>query len=125
MNKFQKKGKWDNLIYSKIFLTFLGILIIFFIFNMFHFMNKASDTFKNKKNVEDKIIELEKSKDKFNTDILKLQTEKGVEESIREKFGLAKEGENMIMIVNDKNEKKVEESNDSKGFLYFFKNWFK
>lgn len=125
MKNFKKRGRFENLMQSKPFLIFFGIIIIFFIFSMFGFMNKMEETRKNRKIAEDKIIELEKSKEKLNTEISKLKTEKGVEESIREKFGLAKEGEDMILVIDDKNTPTEEKEANSSGFFDFFKNLFK
>ncbi|PIR69020.1 hypothetical protein COX93_00880 [Candidatus Nomurabacteria bacterium CG_4_10_14_0_2_um_filter_30_12] len=125
MRNFQKKGRFENIMQSKPFLIFFGVLILFFIFSMFGFMNKMEDTSKNRKIVEDKILELEKSKEKLNSEISKLKTEKGVEESIREKFGLAKEGENMILVVDEKNSLIEGKKTNSNGFFSFLKNLFK
>ena len=88
-------------------------------------MNKMGETSRNKEIIEDKVTELEKSKEKLNSEIIKLKTEKGIEENIREKFGLAKEGEEMIVIIEDKNSEEAEKETDSEGFFSFFKNWFK
>ncbi len=110
---------------SKLFLIFLGVVIIVFSFSIFSFMNKMEETVKNKKIIEDKIAELEKSKEKLNSDITKLKTESGIEENIREKFGLAKEGENMILIVDDKNSPQTQKPPDSPWFFSFFDNLFK
>jgi len=123
MRNFQKKGVLNQIIQSKFFLIFLGIMVLIFIYSTFSFMNKMEETKKNRQIVEDRIIELEKSKEKLNSEISKLKTDKGVEESIREKFGLAEEGENMIIVVDDKD--KEEEKKDSTGFFSIFKNWFK
>ena len=125
MKDFQKRGKWEYVMQSKPFLIFFGVLILFFIFSMFGFMNKMEDTSKNRKIAEDRILELEKSKEKLNSEISKLKTEKGVEESIREKFGLAKEGENMILVVGEKNPLEVQKEEDNKGFWSTIKSWFK
>ena len=126
MRSFQKKGKLQRIMQSKIFLIFLGLLMVVFIYSLFGFVNKMLETVKNKKNLEDKISELEKSKEKLTTDIQKLNTDQGVEENIRDKFGLAKEGENMIMIVDDKDSPKQEDTAQKPGgFLSFLKNWFK
>lgn len=110
---------------SKPSLIFLGIIILAFIFSMFSFVGKMEETAKNKKIVEDKIAELEKSKAKLSSDINSLKTEAGVEESIRNKFGLAKDGENMIMITEDKNLPETQSQTDSSGFFSFLKNLFK
>jgi hypothetical protein len=58
-------------------------------------------------------------------DIASLKTDKGVEENIREKFGLVKDGEQMIVVVEDP---KLADSKDAKndgGFFSFLKNIFK
>ena len=88
-------------------------------------MIKMEETKKNRQIVEDKISELEKSKEKLNADLKKLDTQEGTEENIREKFGLAKEGENMVLIVEDKNNKEGAKESDSSGFFSIIKSWFK
>jgi cell division protein FtsB len=110
---------------SKPFLIFLGIVILVFIFSTFSFMSKMEETIKNRKIEEAKIAELEKSKEKLNSDISKLKTEAGVEEIIRENYGVAKEGENMIMITDDKNSPAAQPKADEGGFFSFLKNLFK
>ena len=125
MKSFQKSGRLKYVMQSKLFLIFLGIIILGFFFNIFSFMNKMGETSRNKETIEDKVTELEKSKEKLNSEIIKLKTEKGIEENIREKFGLAKEGEEMIVIIEDKNSEEAEKKMDSEGFFSFLKNWFK
>ena len=125
MRNFQKGGKLKHVMQSKPFLIFWGVIILAFIFSIFGFMSKMEETIKNKKIVEDKIAELEKSKEKLSSDITSLQTQEGVEENIRDKFGLAKDGENMIMITDDKSVPETNTNADSGGFLNFFKNLFK
>lgn len=110
---------------SKLFLIFLGIVILAFLYSMFSFVGRMEETSKNRKIVEDKIAELEKSKEKLNSDIAKLKTEQGIEENIREKFGLAKEGENMILVVDDKNTSQAGQNENSSGFFSWLKNLFK
>lgn len=110
---------------SKYFLMFLSVVILFFFFNMFSLVGKMEETGKNRKIIEDKITELEKSKEKFDSDINKLKTEKGVEESIREKFGLAKDGENLILVIDDKDQTEIELKSDFESFWSNVKSWFK
>lgn len=125
MRNFQKEGKLRYIMQSKIFLIFLGIIIISFFFSMFNFLDKMRETRKNREIVENKITELQNSKDKLELEINKLKTEEGIEASIREKFGLAKEGESMIVIVEDKNKSEAQKKPSSSGFLSFIKNLFK
>lgn len=125
MKNFQKNGEKKYFMQSKVFLIFLGIVILVFFFSMFSFVDKMIDTQKNKDIIKEKITELEKSKQTFNSEISKLKTEEGIEENIREKFGVVKEGENMMMVVEDKNPPTVEKKADFNGFFSFLKNWFK
>jgi|SRR3989344_4221496 len=124
MRNFQQKRGLRNIIYSRPVLVFLGILVIFFAWGVVSFMGKMEITRENRKIAENTIAELEDKKEKLSSDISKLKTEDGVEESIRDKFGLVKEGENMIVVVEDKNLPVVEDV-PSKGFFTFLKNWFK
>lgn len=125
MRSFQKHGKLQHLMQTKTFLVFFGLLILFFIYSMFGFLEKMQETRKNRQNIEDKIAELEKSKEKFNADISNLKTDKGIEENIRDKFGLVKEGENMILIIEDKNKIEPEKKANSQGLFSFITNLFK
>lgn len=125
MRNFQKKGKLWRLMQSKVFLVFLGILIIAFVFNLFSLVSKMEETSRNRKIVEDKIVELEKTKKELNLEINKLNTTEGIEKSIREKFGLAKDGENMILVVDDKNKTDAQKDDNSNRFLDFFNNLFR
>ena len=125
MRNFQKGGKLKHVMQSKPFLIFLGVIILAFIFSIFGFMSKMEETIKNRKLVEDKIASLEESKEKLSSDIANLKTQEGVEENIRDKFGLAKDGENMIIITDDKSTAENNTNTGSPSFLSFFKNLFK
>lgn len=124
MRNFQQKNKHGNLLHSKPVLIFLGILILFFAWGVFSLMNKMQITIENKRKAENKFIELQNKKEKFSAEIAKLKTESGIEESIREKFGLVKEGEDMIVIIEDKNTSAAREI-PTNGFFLFFKNLLK
>ncbi len=125
MRNFQDKNKWRRIVESKLVLMLLSILILVFVWGMFGFVDKMRETVKNKKIAESKMAELVKSKEKRLSDIEKLKTEIGLEESIREKFGLAKEGEGVIVILDDKDQASVSKQSTENGFFSFVKNWFK
>ena len=124
MKDFQKKGKWKSVLSTKPFLLLLAIIILFFAYNTVAFIGKMNDTVRNRKIVEERVRELELTKEKLDSDINKLNTEKGVEESIREKFGLAHENEQMILIVDDNTKSSAVEVEEG-GFWNLVKGWFK
>ena len=125
MRNFQEKNKWRHLAESKLALMLLGILILFFAWGVVGFVGKMRETAKNRKIVQDKVAELQKGKEKLSAEINKLKTPAGIEESIRDKFGLAKEGEGMIVVVEEKNPPEVQANAESSGFFYFLRNFFR
>src|SRR5882724_5795580 len=130
MRDFQQKRGWRRVLQSPPVLVILGFLLIFFAWGVIGFYNKMELTIENRKLAENKFSQMEKQKEKLSSDISTLSTASGTEESIREKFGLAKEGEGMIVVVDDKNAQTAQ-SGDSGGFfsffssLFFWKKWFK
>ena len=124
MRNFQEKRGLRRIMQSWLILILLGVIIFVFAWSVIQLIGKAKETAKNKNIAEDKIAELKKGKEQLSFDIAKFQTDKGIEENIREKFGLVKEGENMIMIIEDKNLPEKEKV-EPKGFFSFLKNWFK
>ena len=110
--------------HSKPVLAILGVLVLFFAWGVIGFMGKMEITRQNRKVAENKIAELEERKEKLSSEIAKLKTESGVEESIREKFGLAKEGEGLIVVVEDQRKKETKPPGPS-GFLSWLFFWKK
>ena len=124
MRNLQQKNGWRKILHSKPVLTVFAILILFFAYNILGFWNKMQETEKNKKIVEDKIITLEQQKEKLSSGINSLNTDEGKEKLFRENLGLAKDGEDTIVIVDDKNPLPALKPASS-GFFSFLKNLFK
>ena len=108
-------------------MAILFILLLIFAWSVIVFMGKMSITRENKKIAESQVTELEEQKLKLTAEIAKLGTSSGIEESIREKFPVVKEGEGVIIIVEDENQSEVPEKKSGGffSFLFFWKNWFK
>lgn len=120
----EKQGFW-KIMQSKPALFILGIIILVFAWNIIGFLSKMKETAKNRDIATKNIQDLSEAKTKLSADIASLETEKGIEDNIREKFGLAKEGEQMIVIVEDKNQPELNPKDKKKGFFGWFKNLFK
>lgn len=124
MRNFQEKKNFRKIMHSKIVLIILGVLVLLFIYNVIKLANKAVDTKRNREIAEKKIAELQIQKEELTKEIEKLSTEKGIEEDIREKFGLGKEGEGMIVIVDDESKNNNLSEEKSGGFFIFLKKLF-
>jgi cell division protein FtsB len=124
MRNFQEKKGLKYFLQLKPVLILLFLIVILFTWNIIGLTKKLQETHKNKKLQEAEISNLEKRKEKLSSDIEKLGTDKGKEEMIRENFGLAKEGENIIVIVEDKNQTKTSAVEKENKFFSFFKELF-
>ncbi len=82
------------------------------------------ETEKNKKVIEDQITALQQQKEKLTSDINNLNTDQGKEQVFRENFGLAKQGEDEIVILDNTNPPPAS-APASSGFWGFLKNLFK
>lgn len=127
MRNFQQKDykrPFRHILESWPFLFLFVIVLVFFTSGVFSFLIKMNETIKNKKIAEQKVYELEQRKDKLIADIDNLNTDKGKEKFFRENFGLGKEGEGMIVVVEDKSSPPQLQVEERKGFLDFFNNLF-
>lgn len=125
MRNFQDKNKWRRFRESKPILVGLGVILLVFAWSVLGLMGKMQETLKNKNSAEEKISELEVKRKKLSNNINKLETDEGKEESIREKFGWVKEGEGVIVIVDEKATANVNDADQSSGFFSWIKNLFK
>ncbi len=102
MSEFNTKNK-RSFWHSPIVLLVIFCIIIGFSFNIFKLLEKERETSKKKEQILSQIEDLREREDLLKKDIAKLNTEIGVEETIRDKYQVVKEGEKMVVIV-DRNE---------------------
>ena len=125
MRNFQQKRGFRNILHSRPVLVLLSILLLVFAWSVIGFMGKMQMTVENRRIAENKVTELESQKENLLAEIAKLNTEDGKEESIREKFPVAKEGEGVIVIIEDKSQSETEDSKSGafSSFLSLFLFW--
>ncbi|MDE2031067.1 MAG: septum formation initiator family protein [Patescibacteria group bacterium] len=124
MAQFKKKDK-SKFWHSPIMLLLIFCVLVLFIYNVQGLFEKEIETNKNKVAELNKINDLRKREDSLQSDINKLNTTQGVEESIRDKFQVVKPGENMVVIVNDGENNNVSTpTNTSHSFWDYVKKFF-
>jgi len=102
MAEFKKKNTknfWD----SPITLVVLFCILVVFSYNMFGLIQKERETSAKKVLILDNIDALNKREVMLKSDIAKLSTDEGIEETIRDKYQVAKPDEKMVVIVDDQN----------------------
>lgn len=102
MADFNRKNTY-SFWHSPIVLFILFCVLGFFIYNMIGLIEKERETAKKKELKLAEIETLRAREEIINNDIEKLKTEDGVEETIREKYQVVKEGEKMVVIVDSEN----------------------
>ena len=104
MSEFNRK-KSNNFWHSPLVLLVLFAIIILFSYNMIGLLEKEKETSKKKELILSQIETLREREQSLSKDINKLKTDEGVEETIRDKYQVVKEGEKMVVIVDqEKNE---------------------
>jgi cell division protein FtsB len=89
--------------HSPVALILLFLILIFFGYKIIDLIQKERETSHKKELILDQIDTLKSRESSLNNDIAKLETEEGREEIIREKYQVAKEGEKMVIIVDEDN----------------------
>ncbi|MFA6392876.1 MAG: septum formation initiator family protein [Candidatus Paceibacterota bacterium] len=124
MSEFNRKNKY-NFWHSPLVLIVLFCVLILFIYNIIGLIEKERET-TEKKNVILSNIETLRNREKIlSNDIEKLKTEEGVEETIRDKYQVVKEGEKMVVIVDEeKKENPLLHEETKHGFIEWIKGIF-
>jgi len=125
MIEFQKKKRIKRIVYSPIVLLILAIILVILIRGVFGVYKKEKLSLQNLN--QDK-AELQKIVDRQNnlvSSIEYLKTEQGVEDEIRSKFRVVKDGEKISVIVDDQKADIIDiATTTKKGFWSSVFNWF-
>jgi len=100
MAEFKKKDKY-SFWYSPLVLIILLGLLFFLIYRVIDLIKKEKETAEKKELVLDRIDELKERERILNEDIAKMKTEEGIEDVIRAKYKVVKEGEKMVTIIDE------------------------
>ena len=124
MFDFHEKRRFRRLLYSKVTLIILGLIVIWLFFVVGNMYKKERDTRLKRIEQVEVLDELKERETALQEEIDRLSTEKGIEAEIRSKFEVGKEGEKVIIIVNNPEEESVPETDSKKGFWQKIFDWF-
>lgn len=124
MAEFQTKKNTKKMWHSPLMLFVLLSVLLVFMYNMVGLVEKTHDTSKKKKIVLGQVESLTQRQKVLEDNIKKLQTDTGTEITLRDKYHLVKEGEQMVVIVDEQTN--ISGSNTivepKKNFFHFLKN---
>lgn len=121
MLDFHQKRKVRAVMYHRATLIVLSILVLLSIHSVWSVYQKKSTSEQAKEVALRRTEELRARDSELKSNIERLQTTRGIEEEIRSKFTVAKNGENMVVVVDDS---KVGTSTTQRGFWRKIRDFF-
>lgn len=102
MKELQRRQKIRQILYSWPSIVVMALIAFFLIKGAFGVMVKERESARRVDDLEAKFGELNTRETELNEDISRLGTERGVEEEIRDKFSVTREGEFVAIIVDER-----------------------
>ncbi|MFZ2522639.1 MAG: hypothetical protein WAX44_03120 [Minisyncoccia bacterium] len=115
MLDIQQKRKLRSVMYHKVTLGVLAVLTLFMIHSTWEVNKKKVSSQEMRKLAEERVNDLNRRKNDLNNKIDQLGTVSGIEEEIRSKFSVAKDGEKMVVVV-EQNKKTATSTNKETSF---------
>lgn len=125
MLEFQEKRKIKKYLYSRVTLVFLVIGIALLSNAVWGVYKKQDMTKDNLDKVATSLESLRGREAMLQSEIDRLQTQSGIEEEVREKYGLIKPGEEVIIMVNKEGGSDSALDDEKADFWQKVKEWFK
>lgn len=100
----RKTNKLQKVIYSVPFLLVLAVLVVVVLSSAWSMYQKKYSTQRTVERLQAEEAELEERRDVVSDAALDISTERGLESEIREKFSVAKDGERVIVLIDDEDE---------------------
>ena len=126
MRNFKQKRQLRKRIYSKPVLFILILILAFLVHGTWGIYKKSKQSKETLAVAQLEFDKLKEREESIEKKIGRLGTETGLEEEIRSKFDVAKEGEQIIVIVDNDDLPPVVEDKPGviKGFFTTVKSWF-
>jgi cell division protein FtsB len=123
MLEFQEKRRLKKFLYSKITLIILLLIVVLFLNEVFEVYRKQSKTVENLSKTAASLESLQAREKILLAEVQRLKTINGKEEEIREKYGLVKPREEIIIVVNKETASNLNTSSYQKSFWQKIINW--
>ena len=105
MLDFKQKNRFRRALYAKPTIICLIAILGFMAKGAWGMYEKSATSNTNKERAQEELAALLVREKILNQDIIDLSSDRGVDEKIRERFMVAKEGESVMVIANPKVEK--------------------
>jgi len=127
MREFKQRQKIKSRIYSKYTIAFLFLVLVLLLNGTWGIFQKMTESKGKLEASEDRYESVKKRHEALDSQIKHLGTETGLEEEIRTRYNLSREGENVIVLVDNKDasdDSNANANNDNGGFWSKMSSWF-
>ena len=118
MLEFQDKKMFRRVLYSRVTFVLFFIICVFVGRAAVSMYKSDSLTGEKRKIAEEELMTVKTRENALKAQVISLKTERGVEEELRKKFRVVKNGEGVIIVVD---QEKKEATTTKSGFADFFK----
>jgi cell division protein FtsB len=125
MIDFQQRRKIRRIFYSKITFVVLILLVLFMSKQVYDIYKKETLSRENLQSISGEYNSLKSRQKMLTSEIDRLKTDEGIEEEIRDKFSVAKPGEQVVVIVDSSSTVEDSAKNSNVGFWQKIIDWFK
>jgi cell division protein FtsB len=125
MLEFQEKIKLRKFLYSRITLIVLLVILFFLVRAVWSVYQKQEMTRENLTRTTVNFNNLQARQEMLSTEIERLKTESGKEQEIREKYGLVRPGEEVMVVVDKNNDAEPDAGSTKISFWQKIKDWLK
>lgn len=106
MDFLRQRQKTKRRLYSKATVIGLFVVLAFLMRPTWNIYQKSLESQRNLSRAQSELSQLDKHRKNLENDISYLKTDTGRDQEIRDKFGVTKEGETMVVIVRPEDAKK-------------------
>jgi uncharacterized protein YlxW (UPF0749 family) len=117
MFELKEKRKLRKILYSKPAILILLLLLAFMVKPVWNAYSKYSESRKNAEAAGVRLENMQKRQAELSQKIDSLGTERGLEEEIVDRFNVAREGENVVVIVERRESEEVVEDDRKSGIF--------
>jgi len=121
---FYEKRRLKHILFSKVTLLILGVAVAFFVTAVWDVYQKAQETAVKRAQREAELAELQEREAMLRSELDRLSTARGLEEEIRGRFEVVREGEGIIVIVDPSEEESQVAAAKEAGFWERLFGWF-
>ncbi|MEK7460146.1 MAG: hypothetical protein AAB628_01200 [Patescibacteria group bacterium] len=125
MIPFQERKKFRQIIYSKASIAVLLVFSVLIAHGAWKVHEKAIIAKAESGEAERTLSEMENRSKELEASLVRLKTDRGIEEEVRQKFAVARPGEEVVVIVDENSKKsKNGEALEEKSFWDSIKSFF-